>query len=485
MPRTVAIIGSGFGGLCMAIALKRFSSDHFIVFEKADRIGGTWRDNTYPGAACDIMSHLYSYSFEPKPDWSRVYAEQPEILAYLEHCADKYGVTPHVRLGTEIVEARYDELRCVWNLRAADGQTWKVDAVVVATGQLHKPAYPTIAGLDRFRGRRFHSARWDHDCDLAGARIGVVGTGASAVQFVPPLVRDASLLTLFQRSAPWILPKFDRAYSAYEKTLYRLFPSLLSLSRTTKYLWGESRLIAFEQGGRYNELVRWVATHHMEKAVPDADRRAKLTPDYPPGCKRLIISNDYFEALAKPNVSIVTEAIAHADEDGLVTDDGVRHPFDVLVFGTGFETTQFIAPMRVVGESGVELSDTWRDGAEAYLGIMAHGFPNFFVMYGPNTNLAHNSIVFMLEAQAHYVTECLALLDRERALALSPKAASVRAFSEEMQQRFSGSIWEAGCTSWYKTASGRNTNNWPGFTFEYWWRTRRPRRRDFDLERAH
>lgn len=475
----VAIIGSGFGGLCMAIALKNAGASSFVVFEKSDRLGGTWRDNTYPGAACDIMSHLYSYSFEPKHDWSRVYAEQPEILAYLDRCATKYGIWPHVRLGTEVTQAVFDETRRTWNLLCGDGSQWEVDVVIAATGQLNRPALPHIDGLERFRGAAFHSARWDPRQDLRDARVGVVGTGASAIQFVPQIAAVAKHVAVFQRTPVWVLPKLDRRYGRADRWVSSRIPAVQRASRLAQYLWGEGRLLAFDQESHYNALVRWVATRHMERSIRDPRLRAALTPDYPPGCKRLLISNDWFDALAKPHVALITTPILRATEEGLQTEDGAVHPLDVLVFGTGFETTRFLAPMRVVGRGARELDDVWRQGAEALLGMTISGFPNLFLLYGPNTNLAHNSIVFMLEAQARYVSRCLTMLEAKGARTMEPTARAATRFSEEMARRFRGSIWEAGCTSWYRTEAGRHTNNWPGFTLEYAWRTRRPRAADY------
>ncbi len=312
--------------------------------------------------------------------------------------------------------------------------------------------------------------------------MGVVGTGASAIQIVPRLAERAAHLSVFQQSPPWILPKLDRPYREVEKRVYAKAPALLAASRAAKYLWGESRLIAFNGEGRYNRLVRAVATWNLEHVISDPVLRARLTPDYPLGCNRILISNDYYPAFNRPNVELVVSPIARAREAGLVTADGRVHALDAVVLATGFETTRFLAPMRVFGREGRELEAAWRAGAEAYLGMMVGGFPNLFVLYGPNTNLAHNSIVLMLEAQAHYVTRCLSALARRGARTVEPRERAMQAFSGEMGRRFAGSIWEAGCSSWYKTDAGRNTNNWPGFVAEYWYRTRWPRADDLSFD---
>lgn len=475
----VAVIGSGFGGLCLGVFLAR-AGIPFTIYEKGDTVGGTWRENSYPGAACDIASHLYSFSFEPRWSWSRTYAEQPEILAYLQHCAEKYGLMSKIRFRTEIASATFDEALGRWRLATTNGERVLADAVVTATGQLSRPSTPRIEDIERFRGPVFHSARWDHAVDLRGKRVGVVGTGASAIQFVPRVAREAAHVTVFQRSPAWVLPKFDRPYSRSDRWLLDHVPGLHAASRLRFYLWGESRLLAFEEGGRYNALVRWVATRHMDAARLPAEKRVRLQPDYPPGCKRLLISNDWFETLAGEDVTVCDEPIERASEQGLTTRGGL-HDLDVIVYGTGFESTRFLAPMAVRGTGGRDLEQVWKQGAEAYLGVALHGFPNMFFLYGPNTNLVHNSIVFMLEAQARYVVACLKRLRSRRARTIQPTEAAMRAFTTEMATRFSGSIWDS-CSSWYRNESGKHTNNWPGFTLEYWWRTRRPRWSDFVLE---
>jgi len=469
---TVAIIGSGFGGLCMAIRLQQ-AGISYTIFEKSDRLGGTWRDNHYPGAACDVPSHLYSYSFEPKPDWSRKFGEQAEILAYLQHCADKYQVRSHIRFGVEVARAEFVEAAAEWTLHDSAGGQHRARVLVSACGQLNRPALPLLPGLASFGGEQFHSARWNHHYDLGGKRVAVIGCGASAIQFVPHVAERAGKLSLFQRSPPWIVPKPDRAYSGLGKSLLRWVPGLLKLSRAGDYWLNEARFTAFRPGGRIHALAEGLARKHLERSVADPALRAALTPDYPLGCKRLLISNDYYPALQRDHVELVTSAITQVEPGALLTADGRRHPADAIIFGTGFRSTDFLSPMSIAGRDGADLNQRWRDGAEAYLGISVTGFPNLFILYGPNTNLGHNSIIFMLESQVRYVMGCLRALERRKLRFLDLRPEVQRAYNQEMQQRLGQSIWATGCSNWY-LRDGRNINNWPGFTVEYRRRTRRP-----------
>lgn len=480
MPNTVAIIGAGFGGVGLAVRLKQSGID-FILFEKAASVGGVWRENTYPGAACDVPSHLYSFSFEPKPDWPRKYAEQPHILGYLEHCARKYDLLKHMRFKTEIESAAFDEASGLWTLRTKSGEEFQARALVTACGQLNRPATPALKGLENFRGAKFHSALWDHTVDLAGKRVAVVGTGASAIQFVPTVVAKAARMTLFQRSPPWIMPKPDRIFHGFEKALMRFVPGVTALYRSTTYLRCEARLIGFRKGTWMNALGVRLALRHLRSQIPDEQLRLQLTPDYTFGCKRVLISNEYLKALARPNAAVVTDSIAEVTADAIVTSTGQTYPADVLILGTGFQATDFLAPMRVTGRGGRDLNEAWRDGAEAYLGMTIPGFPNFFLLYGPNTNLAHNSVVYMIESQIRYILGCLEVLAQHPGAVLDLKAERLRSYAEEIQTRLDRSVWSAGCANWYKNANGRITNNWPGFTFEYRWRTRAPKIEDYEL----
>lgn len=468
---SVIIIGSGFGGTGAAIRLKQQGVTQLTLFEKADDIGGVWRDNVYPGAACDVPSHLYSYSFEPKPDWSRRYAEQAEIHAYIKHCAKKYGVTAHLRLNAEVRSARFDEARALWCVTLANGETHEAQVLVTATGQLNRPLMAKLPGLANFKGAQFHSALWDHKVPLAGQRIAVIGTGASAVQFVPRITPSAAKVTLFQRSPPYVIPKGDRSYSGTAKRVFARLPFLQSLSRAWEYSSHESRALGVVSFPVLTSAMKPGFRRNL-KVIQDPALRAKLTPDYPVGCKRIMISNDYYAALARPNVEVVTEGIREVQANAVVTHDGVLHAADVLIHGTGFAALDFLAPMQITGLKGRELNADWRDGAEAYLGISVSGFPNLFMLYGPNTNLGHSSIVYMLESQIAYLLDGIKHLSQGRKW-LDVKAEVQSQFNTQIQQRSKSTVWDAGCTSWYKTADGKNTNNWPGYTFEYRRATRR------------
>jgi cation diffusion facilitator CzcD-associated flavoprotein CzcO len=480
----VAIIGSGFGGLGMAVNLMKAGFASFTLFEKAADVGGVWRDNTYPGAACDVPSHLYSFSFEPGHPWSRRYAPQAEILAYLKRCASTHGLDQIIRFDTEIACADFDDARGIWTLRATSGETFQADVLVTACGQLNRPAFPPLPGRDAFRGDAFHSARWNHRVDLTGKRVGVVGTGASAIQLVPPVAEQAGRLHLFQRSAPYVFPKPDRAYGRLESTLFDRVPRLQVADRLMQYCSREWLAAAFTSAKGLMAVPEWQFRRHLEQEIADPALRAKLTPDYPMGCKRVLLSNEYYPALTRSNVEVVTEAIAEIVPSGVRTRDGTLRELDALVYATGFTATDFLAPMAITGRKGRDLNQAWRDGAEAYLGVMVSGFPNLFMLYGPNTNLAHTSIVYMLESQIHFVLRCLERMRGRDGACLEVRADAQAEYNARLQRRIHDSVWETGCTSWYKTESGKNTNNWPGFTLEYRLRTRRPNGRHVELTQA-
>lgn len=471
-PLSAIIIGAGFAGIGMAIALQRAGIHDFVIVERSHDVGGVWRDNSYPGAACDVPSHLYSFSFEPNPAWSHVFAPQPEIHAYLQHCARKYGLARHLRFGAEVERARYDEAHALWRVTLADGTTLSAAVLVSGTGQLSRPAMPDLPGIDTFRGRAFHSAHWDHDTPLAGKRVAVVGTGASAIQFVPAIAGDVQRLVVFQRSPAYVMPRPDRAYRPWEKALFRGLPWAMNLYRASIYLRYESRAIAFT---RLHGLMDFAVGRPFRKLlardVPSAALRERLTPDYPIGCKRILLSSDYLAAMSRDNVELVTQRIRRVTEDGIETADGAHHPVDAIIYGTGFAATEFLSPMRITGRDGLDLNDAWRRGAQAYLGLTVPGFPNFFMLYGPNTNLGHNSIVYMLESQIAHVMRCVRAMRRDGACAIDVDARRYRRFNARVQQRLAGSVWSS-CKSWYVDASGHNSTNWPGFTLTYRWITR-------------
>jgi cation diffusion facilitator CzcD-associated flavoprotein CzcO len=464
----VAIVGAGFAGIGMAIQLKQAGIDAFVLLEQADRIGGTWRANTYPGCACDVPSHMYSFSWERKADWSRTYASQPEILSYLQHCADKYGIRPHIRLQCALREARFDEADDLWQVHTADGESFSTRILVSATGALSRPALPRLPGLARFQGVAFHSAEWRHDCDLSGKRVAVIGTGASAIQFVPRIAPLAAQLTLFQRTPAWVLPKPDREFEAKTKTLFRRLPLAMGLFRTLIY-WRQELLGLGFFKPQLMEKARNAALRNMQRHIKEPELQAKLTPDYAIGCKRILLSNDYFPALARPNVHLVTRTIAEVREHGIIDDAGVEHAADVIVYGTGFLVNQVPLPMRIVGRDGVDLNDAWRDnGPQAYLGMMSAGFPNLFMLLGPNTGLGHHSVLFMLEQQIRYLIACLRHMRADGKTSIEVRAQAQREFNDDLQRRLRTAVWGSGCNSWYLDRDGRNTALWPGLTVEYW-----------------
>jgi cation diffusion facilitator CzcD-associated flavoprotein CzcO/acetyl esterase/lipase len=469
----VLIIGGGFGGVGMAVNLKRAGVEDFLILECGDGVGGVWRDNTYPGAACDVPSHVYSFSFEPNPDWSRSFASQAEIHAYLRHCAQKYELAAHLRCHAEVGEASFDEAAGLWRVRLRDGAELAARILITATGQLSNPAMPRIEGLDSFRGPAFHSARWDHSVDLTGKRVAVIGTGASATQFVPAIAPKAGRLTVFQRSPGWIIPRPDKPYRTWQKALFRAAPWTMRLYRGLIYTQYESRALAFTRAKWMLKVAAGMPFRRMlARQVPDPALRARLTPDYPIGCKRILLSSEYLPTFARPNVELVTEGIARVTPGGVETEDGKLHEADVIVYGTGFAATRFLAPMRILGRGGIDLNTAWSAGAASYLGVSVPGFPNFFMLYGPNTNLGHNSIIYMLESQFAHVLRCLRALRQAGAAQLEVEAAPYRAFNAGVQARLTQSAW-AGCRSWYLDEQGRNTVNWPGFSLTYRWLAKR------------
>ncbi|MEA2957659.1 MAG: hypothetical protein QOJ58_3159 [Alphaproteobacteria bacterium] len=472
------IIGAGFGAIGLGISLRAAGLTDFIVLEKSNRVGGVWRENSYPGAACDIPSHLYSFSFAPRADWPDRYANQADILAYLEDCARTHGLLPHIRFGTEVTEACWDETRSLWVVDTRGGTVFESPALITATGQLNRPARPHLPGIESFAGPVFHSAEWRHDVDLAGKRIAVIGTGASAIQFVPAIAPLADKLTVFQRSAAYVLPKSDKVYPRWQRSLFAKMPGALWLSRAWTYLRHEARAFAFVTWPAALNIKRGAFRRHLEAGVTDPEKRRRLTPAYRLGCKRILISNDFFPAMDRPNVEVVTDPINEVRRDAIVGADGTAHKADAIILATGFTATDFLVPIRIAGRGGIDLHEAWRNGAQAHLGIAVAGFPNFFMLYGPNTGLAHNSVVYMLECQIRYVIACLKRL-RDGARALEVRDDVQARSNARVQRRMTRTIWLRGCTSWYLDAAGRNTVSWPGYSFEFAWRTRAPKWDDY------
>jgi cation diffusion facilitator CzcD-associated flavoprotein CzcO len=482
-PLSALIIGAGFGGIGLAIRLDKVGISDFLILEKAGDVGGTWRDNSYPGAACDVPSHLYSFSFEPRAEWSSRYSPQAEIHDYIRHCARKYHLYPRIAFDTEVSQAQFDEQSGLWHVTTSDGREYRARSLVTACGQLNRPIYPSIPGLDSFNGEAFHSARWRHDIDLQGKQVAVIGTGASAIQFVPQIAPEVSKLMLFQRSAPYVIAKADRRYGKREQALLRRFPVLQKLSRSGHYLTHEMRALAFISFPSLMKVMEGSFRKHLEKGVSDPQKRAQLVPDYPMGCKRMLISNDFFPAVDRTNVELITTGIEAITPDGIKTKDGQEHKADVVIFGTGFAATDFLAPMTIKGRGGHDLNEAWRAGAEAYKGISISGFPNLFVLYGPNTNLGHSSIIYMLESQFNYVVSCMQTLARRGLRFIDVKPDVQSAFNVQIQDDISTTIWSRGCDSWYQTAEGKQTNNWPGYTFSYRRLTRNPELNDYECAR--
>ena len=469
----VLIVGSGFAGLGMGARLRQAGFEDFAILEAASRVGGTWRDNHYPGAACDIESHLYSFSFAPNAQWSRIYAPQPEILAYLEACVDRFGLRPHLRLDTAATRATFDEAAGVWTVETSRGETLRARVLVAGCGGLSRPVYPQLEGLESFAGASFHSARWEHGVSLEGKTVGVIGTGASAIQLVPAIAPQTGRLVLFQRTPPWILPKQDRAYSTGELTRFRRGTFWQKLERLKQYTRHELLAAGFVW---QPAILRWAqrfAHQHLEAAIGDEGLRAKLRPSYQMGCKRVLLSNDYYPALARSNVQVVTEPITRVTPSGVQTADGREHRLDVLVHATGFQAADPVSPFEVRGRGGVSLDEAWRDGALAYLGTSVAGFPNLFLIVGPNTGLGHSSMVYMIESQVQYILSAVKRLSRDGWKAVDVRADAQRTYNERLHARFPRTVWNTGCASWYRAKNGKNTTLWPGFTFEFRWRTRR------------
>jgi len=465
---SVGIIGSGFGALAVAIELKRAGYTDLRLWERSDDLGGVWRDNTYPGAGCDVPSPLYSFSFEPNPHWSRRYALQDEIHAYIRSVADSYGITPLVRFGSEVVAARWDEDASSWTVTVhpstgSGSREETVDILVSAVGQLSRPVLPRIEGIDSFTGTSFHSAQWDHSFDATGKSVAVVGAGASAVQLIPHLARDADKLLVFQRSPNYLLPKPDKPYKPIHKKLFERLPVSQRIERGGVWVFTEQFARGLDDESRVGRINKAIAMWHLRKQVKDPALRAKLTPDYPIGCKRILFSNEFYPALAQDNVDVVTHAITKVTPKGVVDTEGVEHEVDAIIYATGFDTQDFLQSIDITGTHGQKLATQWADGAHAYLGMYVPHFPNLFVTYGPNTNLGGGSIIFMLEAQARHMRQTLDRMQAGDYRTVEVTEAAELAYDRELSEKLEHSAW-AHCDNWYRHRSGRITSNWPGST---------------------
>ena len=478
----VAIIGSGFGGLAMAVTLQKAGIGPVVILESADRVGGTWRDNTYPGAACDVTSALYSYSFHPHV-WTRKYPQQAEILEYIEEVVDVFGLRPLIRFGAMVETLAYADDAGRWTIGLADGTTVDARVVVSSVGQLNQPAFPSVDGVESFAGPAFHSARWNHSVDLEAKRVGIIGTGASAIQFGPQVAKAARATTIFPRSAPYVLPKPDPETPTWKKRLYTMLPQAQLPARAKNFalneLFGSSILGNVKMRRRIKAQWR----KYMESQVSDPALREVCTPDYALGCKRALIADDWYSMVVRDDVEMVTPAIASIDATGVTTADGVHHDLDVLIYATGFRSTDFLTPMTVTGRDGIDLNERWRDGATAYGGVAVSGFPNLFLLYGPNTNLGANSIIYMLETQATYITGLLSAARHAEMATLEVLASSEERWESMIESESASTAWVTGCNSWY-TANGRNTNNWPMPTRKYRQALKDPTLLDYDVRPA-
>jgi cation diffusion facilitator CzcD-associated flavoprotein CzcO len=478
----VGIVGAGFGGIGMGVRLKQAGFYDFTIFERGESVGGVWRANTYPGAACDVPAHLYSFSFARGHRWTRRYAPQPEILAYLEEVADDFGLRPHLRFNTEVKRAVFDEDDGTWMVQSADGETHRFDLLVSACGQLSEPAVPNVPGIDAFEGHVFHSAEWDHDHDLAGRRVAVIGTGASAIQFVPEVAPVAAHVDIYQRSAPWILPRSDRHYPDWERRLFRRLPARVGASRLGLFSFFEIATYAFTGKDWVMRPFAALADRYREHELPDPELRKLATPDYEMGCKRVLFTSDWYSTLTRENVDLHDGGVERVTASGVVGADGVEREAETIIWGTGFDGSRFVAPMEVHGRDGRELNDVWQDRPEAYLGTVVSGFPNMFLIWGPNTNHGSGSVPYTLESQFNYVIDAARRVRDEGLRWLDLRPETQAAWREEIAERSAATKWVAGgCTSWYINGEGINTNNWPGPWLEFRRRTRQIEPSEFEL----
>lgn len=481
----LVIVGAGFSGLAMAIRADQAGFRRFLILEKAESVGGTWHANTYPGAASDVPSHLYALSFAPRSDWSRLYPRQPEIAAYLRGLVARFGLGDRLSLNTRVTGARWDEAAGLWRVETDRG-AHAARVLVCAVGGLHHPALPDLPGLESFAGPAFHTARWDHGCALAGRRAGVIGTGASAVQIVPEIVGDVAHLTLFQRSPPWVLPRHDRAHTPRERAVFAWAPFARKLFRLA--LFWRHEIAAFTGFTRISSATRFgedLGRKHLRRVIPDPALREKLTPRYRLGCKRVLISDEYYPALAEPHVAVVSAPIRSVTPGGIVTADGAEHPLDVLILATGFDVTGSFSQIDLLGRGGVRLAQAWRDGMDAFHGVSVHGFPNLFLLLGPNTGLGHNSVLLMAEAQIAHVLGALRYLRRHPQAVLDVRREAQGRFRAEVDARMRDSIWtRGGCGSWYLDGEGRNRTLWPGTVPAYVRGVRRMRVGDYETGRV-
>jgi cation diffusion facilitator CzcD-associated flavoprotein CzcO len=479
----IVIVGGGFSGLGMAIRLKQAGVDDFVILERADEVGGTWQANTYPGCACDVPSHLYSFSFAPNPEWTQTYSPQPEIWDYLRRTADEFALRPHIRCSTAVASATWldDERR--WEIETSQG-TFSARIAIAGMGPLTEPRIPDLPGLDTFAGPTFHSARWDHDFDIAGKRVASIGTGASAIQYVPAIQPLVEQLHVFQRTPPWVMPHSNRPITDRERRLYRAFPALQRLMRGGIYSGRELLVLGFVKNPRLMRFLERIARRHLRSQIDDPELRAKVTPDYTIGCKRILPSNGWYRALTEPNVELVTAGVREVRANAIVDADGVERPVDAIVFGTGFHVTDIPAAHRVRGRGGTLLDDVWHGSPRAYLGSTIAGFPNLFFLLGPNTGLGHSSMVYMIESQIAHVLAALGHMRERGAETIEIRPEAQARYNAELEGRMPGTVWSTGCASWYLDHTGRNATIWPDWTWRFRRRAAELRAEDYALDAA-
>ncbi len=476
------VSGTGFAGICMAKKLLDSKIENFLVLEKENSVGGTWRDNTYPGAACDVQSHLYSFSFEPNPNWSRMFGLQKEILEYLNHCTDKFQIREKIKFNTTVLGIYFNESEGYYKVVTGD-KIYFSKTFVSATGGLSRPKLPEIKGIENFKGKLFHSAKWDHSYDFKGKKVALIGTGASSIQILPELAKLNSNVKLFQRTAPWIIPKPDREITEQEKSIYRAFPLAQQAVRESIYWSLEYRVTGLVINPSLMKIFQKNGEDYINETISDPIIRKKVTPNYTIGCKRILMSNEYYQSLQKQNVNLITEKISEIKEKSIMTEDGIEHEVDLIIPATGFETSEALSPFEVVGEHGKSLNEIWlKNGAEAYLGSVVNGFPNFFLIVGPNTGLGHSSMVLMIEAQVKYATQCIKSILSKNWKSMNIKLESQFRYNLEISKKLSTSIWAESCNSWYIHRNGKNTTLWPGFTFEFANKTKTFDYDDFEIK---
>lgn len=477
----IVIVGAGLAGICAAINLLKNGVQDFLILEKASGVGGTWRYNAYPGSACDVVSTMYSYSFAPGPNWELMYAKQPEIKRYIEEVFDGYGLHRFAWFDTEVLSYTYDDGVDRWRVEIADGRVLSPRVVIAGIGALHNPNVPDFPGMDGFSSEVVHSARWNPDLDLAGKRVAVVGTGASAVQIIPEIAGQAKQVYVVQRTPQWVLPRLNRPLNRVERFLFRVLPETQKVYRNIAYWSHELAIVGFMHPWLLN-ILKVASLRLLRKQVPDPELRARLTPDYTIGCKRILLSSDYYPTLLRDDVELVDSPITRFEPAGFRTEDGQLHETDVVVLATGFATDNRLAEERIVGRNGLTIQEAWRDGMRAHLGTTIVGFPNFFLMMGPNSGGGSQSILFVIEAQAHYIARCITLMRSAGAQSMEIRADVERTFNTRLHARLARSVWNSGgCDSWFLDRSGQNRQAWPGSSVNYWRLTRRPRKEWFEL----